>query len=204
MDYSKIAQQSSIDAVTTTLTKGNIAVHAVATKQEALQKIKELIPENADVMTGSSRTLDEIGFTDLLKSGTHTWHNVKEAILKETDPNKQTILRKQSVLASYFLGSVHAVAETGEVVIASASGSQIPSYAFTSDNVIWVVGAQKIVPTYADAIHRLETYVFPLENERMKSTGAPGSSLSMVLTFHKSIMPNRHIHMIIVNETLGF
>ncbi|MFZ2969805.1 MAG: LUD domain-containing protein, partial [Minisyncoccia bacterium] len=131
------------------------------------------------------------------------WKNMKDEILAEKDEKKQSELRKKSILCEYFLGSVHAVSETGEVVIASASGSQLPSYVFSSENVIWVVGAQKIVPTLEEAIKRVRGYVFKLENERMKSIGAQGSTMGKLVIFEKEIMP-RKVTMILVNEKLGF
>lgn len=148
-------------------------------------------------------TLDEIWFIELLKSGNHNWHNMKESIVTETDLANQNELRKQSVSADYFLGSVHAITEDGELLVASASGSQIPSYVFTSQNVIWVVGTQKIVPTLSDAFTRVNEYVFPLEDARLKSTGAEGSVFSMWWIFERNIMPHK-LTMIFVRENLGF
>ena len=45
----------------------------------------------------------------------------------------------------FALGSVHAITRDGTLVIASASGSQLASYAWGAANVIFVVGAQKLV-----------------------------------------------------------
>ena len=182
----------------------NIEVTFVKNKEQALEEIKKTIPNGSELMTGSSITLDQIGFIDLLKSHNHSWKNLKDEIVAEKDPIKQNILRKQSVLADYFLGSVHAIAETGEIVVASGSGSQLPAYVFTSDHVIWVVGAQKIVPTLDEALKRVKEYCLPLEDERMKSTGAPGSAIGKLLIFEKEIMPNRKLKLILVNEVLGF
>lgn len=168
-----------------------------------MEAIKKLIPEGAAVTTGSSTTLNQIGFTDLLKSGHHPWHNLKEAIVNEKDETKKTELRRQSSLAQYFLGSVHALTEDGIAVIASATGSQLAPYAYTADNVIWVVGTQKIVPSLDDAMRRVRDYVFPLEDERMKSTGASGSTFGKWLIFEREIN-QRQIHLILVNEVLGF
>ncbi len=128
----------------------------------------------------------------------------QDIILAEKDEAKQTELRKKSVSSEYFLGSVHAIAETGEMVIASASGSQLPAYVFTSNNVIWVVGAQKIVPTLSDAIKRVREYVLPLEEARMKSEGGWGSTIGKLLIFEKEINPDRKLTLILVNEKLGF
>lgn len=204
MKYDKLASKDVIEKTAQEIKKRGINVEIVNTRKEALEKIKSLIPTGSEVMTGSSTTLEEIGFVDYLKSGKHKWNNLKDKIVSEKDEAKQAELRKKSITAQYFLGSVHAVAETGELLIASASGSQLPSYAFSSDNVIWVVGTQKIVPTLEETFKRLKEYVFPLEDKRMKSVGYPGSTIARMLIFEREIMPNRKLHLIFVNEKLGF
>ncbi len=204
MRYDTLASKESVKKVMEAATRRGINPEFVNTKEEALQRLNKLIAPGAEVMTGSSRTLEEIGFVDLLKSRKHPWKNWKDMILAEKDEAKQMKLRRESVSSDYFLGSVHAVAETGEVVIASNSGSQLPSYAYASKNVIWVVGTQKIVPTLDDALKRVREYVFPLEDARMKSLGYPGSNISKLLIFQKEINPDRKITLLLVNEKLGF
>lgn len=144
MSFNSLPTPETLQKTVAALQARGIHAEVVENKAAALERLKTLIPEGAPVMTGGSTTLTQIGLDDALMSGKHPWKNVKDAILSEKDPAKQQGLRKQSVLSDYFLGSVHAVAETGEVLIASGTGSQIPSFAFTSPNVIWVVGAQKI------------------------------------------------------------
>lgn len=202
--YTNIPTDETIAKVANALRAHNIKTIAVDTKEEALVEIKKLIPQGGSVMNGASQTLQEIGFVDYLKTGEHGWSNVHEEILKEVDPARQARLRKESVFADYFLGSVHAITEAGELVIASASGSQMPSYAYTSDNVIWVAGAQKIVPTINDALVRIKDHVVPLEDARMKGMGRPGTIWAKTLIISSEIMPNRHLTMILVKEKLGF
>ncbi len=204
MDYQTLASKETVEKVIEALKPRGIRAELVETKEEALERIKAMLPEGAELMTGSSTTLEQIGFTDLLKSKNHPWKNLKDEILAEKDPLKQKELRKKSVTAQYFLGSVHAVGENGEVLDASASGSQIPSYAFSSDNIIWVVGAHKIVPTLEDGLERIRKYVLPLEDKRMKILGYPGSTIGKLLIFEQEVMPNRIITLIFVNEKLGF
>lgn len=204
MKYDTLASKEAIKKVMDAVKPRGINPELVNTKEDALNTLKKLIPDGAEVMTGGSTTLKEIGFVDLLKSGKHPWKNWKDIILAEKDEAKQTELRKKSVSSEYFLGSVHAIAETGEMVIASASGSQLPAYVFTSNNVIWVVGAQKIVPTLSDAIKRVREYVLPLEEARMKSEGGWGSTIGKLLIFEKEINPDRKLTLILVNEKLGF
>ncbi|MBI3634111.1 MAG: lactate utilization protein [Candidatus Yonathbacteria bacterium] len=202
--YERLASDETIKKTVASLKERNINAIVVATREEALKKIKDLIPRGAGVMNGSSVTLQEIGFVDYLKNGKHGWNNIHEEILNEKNSKKKAKLRKQSIIAPYFLGSVHAITEGGQVVVASASGSQMPSYAFSSDNVIWVAGAQKIVPDLDSAMRRLNEFVIPLENKRMQSAGYPGTVLGRILIFEREIMPNRHITLILVKEKLGF
>lgn len=202
--YTNIPSDEVIAKVAENLKARNITPIIVDTKEQALAEIKKLIPAGGAVMNGSSQTLQEVGFVDYLKAGQHGWNNVHEEILKEKDTVKQSRLRKESVLADYFLSSVHAVTEDGQVLIASASGSQLPSSAFTSNNVIWVAGAQKIVSTIDAALARIRDHVVPLEDARMKGVGYPGTMWARTLIISGEIMPNRYLTMILVKEKLGF
>lgn len=204
MKYDILASKESIERTMKGLKTRGINPIFVDTKEDALNRLKELIPAGSEIMTGGSTTLDQIGFTEILIHGKHRWKNLKDAILKEKDPVIQNELRKKSVTAGYMIGSIHAVVETGEVLVVNATGSSIPSYSFSSDNVIWVVGTQKIVPTVEEGFKRLREYCFPLEDNRMKSLGYTGSALGKFLLFEKEINPDRKVTLIFVNEKLGF
>jgi len=202
--YEALALKGAVNKAKKELEKRGIKVEFINTKEGTLKRLKELIPKNSEVMIGGSTTLEQIGFVNLLKSKNHPWVNLKDKILAEKDKNKQNELRRLSVTSQYFIGSVHAVSQTGEVLVASASGSQIPSYAFSSDNVIWVVGTHKITKNLKDAFDRVRNYALPLEDKRMKSIGYSGSTIGKLLIFEREIMPNRKITLIFVNEKLGF
>jgi L-lactate utilization protein LutC len=204
MKYDTLASKEVIKRSMEALKARNVNVELVNTKEDALRKINALIPPGKEVMTGGSTTLDQIGLTDLLISGKHPWKNLKDQILSEKDPVKQMEFRKKSITSEYFLGSVHAVAQTGEVLIVNATGSSLPSYAFSSDNVIWIVGTQKIVPTLEEGFKRIREYCVPLEDKRMKSIGYAGTTIGKYLIFEREINENRKINLIFVNEKLGF
>lgn len=205
MNYETLADAETIKKTVEALGGRGVGALVVENKKEALEKIKTLIPKGASVMNGSSTTLQEIGFVDYLKSGNHGWKNLHEEILAEKDSAKQAMLRKQAVLSDYYLGSVHAVAETGQLVIASNSGSQLPHIVFTSPNLIFVVGAQKLTPNLDTALSRVREYVLPLEDQRMKSVGMGGSAISKLLIFEREqAFMGRKVYVIFVNEKLGF
>ncbi len=156
-------------------------------------------------MNGSSVTLEQIGFVEYLKSGNHGWNNLHAAIVAEKDPVKQKELRKQAINSDYYLGSVHALTETGEFVVGSNSGSQLPHIVFSSPNLIFVVGTQKIVPTLSDAMKRLEDYVVPLENKHMQEKHGVNTTLAKIVIFKKeNLRMGRKVRMILVKEPLGY
>jgi hypothetical protein len=207
MDYETLAGKDSIEKTIKGLAERNVEAVVVKNGAEALEKIKSFIPANASVMNGASTTLDQIGFVEYLKSGKHGWNNLHEGILAEKDPAKQTQLRKLALLSDYYLGSVHALAETGEFVVASQSGSQLPHIIFSSANLILVASTKKIVPTLADAQRRLEEHVIPQEDARMKKAYGPqsGTRLAKQVTFHyEAPYLNRKVRMLLVEENLGF
>ena len=205
MNYTTLATQEVVAKTAEALRANGIETFVVDTRTAALQKIKELIPTGASVMNGSSVTLEQIGYIDYLKSGTHGWNNLHETILAEKDQAKQAQLRKQATLSDYYLGSVHALTETGEFFVASNTGSQLPHIVFTSPNLILVVSTQKIVPTLAEAMKRLIEYVFALGDKRLREKFDVGTMLSKIVIFKKeNPRLGRKIRMILVAEKLGF
>jgi L-lactate utilization protein LutB len=205
MEYTTLKSRAEVEKVISNLKERNIEGVYVETKEDALTKIKEWIPQGASVMNGSSTTLQEIGFIEYLKSGIHGWRNLHEEILAEKDPAKQAQLRRESVLSDYYLGSVHALSEAGELVIASNTGSQLPHIVYTSPNLIFVVSTEKIMPTLEDARKRLREHVIPLEDKRMQAAYQTGTHLSRELVFYyEQPFTKRNIRVIFVNEKLGF
>lgn len=204
MQFNTLATAQQIHNTVRALHAKGIKTIEVSSKGEALEAIKKLIPANASVMNGSSVTLEQIGFVDYLKAGTHGWNNLHAAIVAEKDPAKQAVLRKQSVLSDYYLGSVHALAENGEFIIASNTGSQLPHIVFTSSHLIFVVSTKKIVPTLAIGMQRLEEYVIPLENKHMmQKFGSPTSLNKIVIFKNENPRMGRTVYMILVPEDLG-
>ena len=206
MNVNSLPDEKSIETAAAAVKARGIAVEIVGTRADALERVKSIIPAGATVMTGASLTLKEIGFEDYLISKAHPWKNLKEDIVAEKDPAKQAALRRQAILADYFLGSVHAVAESGELVIASASGSQLGPYAFSASNVVWVVGVQKITKNLDDGIRRVKEYIMPHENERMKAMtgGKMGTMLGKLMIIERETpFLGRSFTLLLVREPTG-
>jgi LUD domain len=102
----------------------------------------------------------------------------------------------------YALGSVHAVTRDGTLVTASASGSQLASYAWGAANVILVAGAQKLVPTLAAAHERIYQHSLPLEDARAQAAYGQHSQVAKILEIHTEL-PGR-IHVVLIGQQVGF
>ncbi len=205
MAYDTLASKDTVTKTIAALEGHNFRAEVVATKEEALARVKELIPAGASVMNGSSRTLEEIGFVEYLKAGEHGWNNLHAGILKEQDPAEQAKLRRESTVSDFYLGSAHAVTEEGELFFASNSGSQLPHLAFSSPNVILVVGTHKIVPTLKDVEGRMHDRIIPLEDENMRQKYGTGTSWNKSLILHnENPHMGRTVRVIFVEEVLGF
>jgi hypothetical protein len=161
--WSSIPAEQEIVATIAAIEGNNIRVIRVKDGAVALLKIKEMIPPGAEVMSGSSTTLIEIGFEDFMRSQ-KGWKNLRAAIASESNGELRNDLRRRSVTAEYFLSGVNAIAKTGHLVGCDSSGSRVGAWLFGAKNLILASGVNKIVPTLQDALERIRDYVYPLEN----------------------------------------
>lgn len=200
-----LAGEASERKTVSSLQSKGYDVIVLSKKEEVLGKIKELIPVGSSVMNGSSVTLEQIGYSDYLKNGKHGWIDLHARVGSETDSVKRRALRNEAVHADFYVGSVHALVEDGTYLNASNTGSQLPHIAFTSPNIIFVVGTHKIVQTTAEALHRIETYVLPLENDHMMKLYQTGSALNKILfSLADARFLKRRIIFILVRDVVGF
>ncbi|HMF31301.1 MAG TPA: lactate utilization protein [Candidatus Lokiarchaeia archaeon] len=201
--WAKMPSPETVDNTAAAIEERGFNVIRVDTKDEAFEKLKEILPDGAEVMTGSSTTLYQIGFMDYYISGDNPWVRLGPEIFTEKDPQVQATLRRKAVTAEYMLGSVNAIAETGELVACDMSGSRVSAYPFAAKNLILVAGVQKITRNLQEAMQRVREYVLPLESERaMNAYGIPSGLGKWVILEHE-YNPNR-ITVMLVNEALGF
>ncbi len=203
MNFTKLATQEQMDKAIKALSENGIEVVIAENKNEAKEKVLNMIPEGSEVMDMTSISLLESGIThEIEKSGKYI--SVKNKLYSLNRETHKKEMNELGATSDYTLGSVHAVTEGGEIVIASNTGSQIPAYAYGSPRVIWVVGTQKIVKDMNTAMQRVYDYVLPLESERAhKAYGVTGSNVSKILILNKEVIPKR-ITIVLVKENIGF
>ena len=201
-EFSRLASAAQIERTMQALEANNIHTILAENGAVAKKKLFEILPGDAEVFTSNSVTLNALGISDEIdKSGHYVSVRAK---LGEMDPKTQTReMQKMGATPEYMIGSVHAVTETGRILIASLSGSQLAGYAAAAEHIIWVVGTQKIVPTLEEGIRRLQEYTLPLEDARAFKAYGIHSSINKLLIVKKEVIPGRTT-MILVKENLGF
>lgn len=203
MNYKQMPSKDSVNKAVESLTKNGMTAHVVSNNEEAKTLALSLIPKGSPVMTMTSETLRELGIEQVINEG-KDYISLKTKLYSMDRATQSHEMQELGAAPEYAIGSVHAITEDGEVIIASNTGSQLPAYAYGAEHVIWIVGAQKIVGSLELGLKRLKDYVLPLESERArKAYGVPGSNISKMLIINREVNPGR-VNIIIVNEVLGF
>jgi hypothetical protein len=200
--FARLASDEQIARAVAALEAHNIHAVVAENGEEAKRQFFELVPEGAEVFLGASVTLETLGIRETIdKSGKYDALRPKMFAMNRETQGRE--IRKLVGAPDFAAGSVQAVTEDGQVLIASNTGSQIGPYASGAGKVIWVVGAQKIVKDVNEGMQRIHEYVVPLEEQHMQQLYHVSTNVSKVLIVSKEIRPNRTT-MIIVKERVGF
>ena len=196
------ATVESINRTIEALADRNVDAVLVESREAALAKLIELVPEGCEVFVSTSETLDTIGYTDYMH-GNDRYINLHDQMLAQPDAASQREFRRTTTTAEYFVGSVQAIAETGEIVVASGSGSQIGAFAYGARRVIMVAGTQKICPTLAEAEARTRGYTLELHDRWLEGRGSGPAPIGKFLVMEHEPVVGR-ITMILIPESLGW
>ena len=201
-EFARLAADEQIERARVALEENGIRVQVAEHGEEAEQMVFDLLPEGAEVFTASSQTLEQLGIPEAL-SQSEQYNLVRDQLEKMDKKTQKREMEELGATPEYILGSVHAVTEDGQVLVASNTGSQLAPYAASAAHVIWVVGAQKIVRDMDEAVRRIDEYAYPREDERLREAMGVPSAVNKVLLINKEIKKDRTT-MIIVKEELGY
>ncbi len=169
---------------------------------KALDLLIGMVPDGAEIFNCTSESLDAIGYTEYLENCIR-YNDLHKALVAEQDPNQQRELRRLASVAEYVVGSVQAIAETGEVVIASSSGSQMGAYSYGAKHLILVAGTQKICPTLEAALERVRGYSLARHEEWQVGQGRSPRPMGKLMILENEANPDR-IKMVLIKEDLGW
>ncbi|MCR5268256.1 MAG: lactate utilization protein [Lachnospiraceae bacterium] len=186
----------------------NMSGYYAATKEEALKKALELIPEGSTVTMGGAMSAHEIGLVDALKNGSYLF------IDRDAESDRRTAMLK-AYDADVFLSSVNAMTEDGVLVNIDGNANRVSAIAQGPRKVIFIVGINKICNDVDAAMKRARNVAAPINAQRFglntpcAKTGSclncksPDTICCQFLITRYSKHANR-IHVILVNDNLGF
>jgi hypothetical protein len=191
-----------LERAATALTAHGFTVEVLDDAAAARTRVKDLIPEGASVFTGASETLRLSGIDEDINAGGR-YRAIKPRVLAMDRATGADNIRRLLASPDVIVGSVAAVTETGSLVVASGSGSQLPGYAGGAARAIWIVGAQKVVPDLSTALRRVEDHALPLETARAQEVYGQPSAINRLLILNAEPHPGRGT-VLLLREAIGF
>src|SRR5690349_4388125 len=199
--FTTLPDEHALTETVTALEEHGFSVEVVDDLDAARQAVLARIPHGSSVMTNTSVTLQETGIADAVNDG-GPYDSARNRMFALDFATQAQQMKAIGGQPDYALGSVHAITRDGTLVIASASGSQLASYAWGAANVIFVVGAQKLVPTPEAARERIYQHSLVLEDARAVAAYGQHSYVGKIMEIHQEL-PGR-IHIVLVREPAGF
>jgi len=200
--FGTVADEVSVKRTVAALEANGVIVLRAPDAAAAKRIVIDLIPEGSQVYHGASQTLDVVGVADEIDKS-ERYEPLRPRIWTMDRKTQADEIRRLGAAPDVMLGSVHAVTETGSLVAASMSGSQLGPYVSGAGRVILVVGTQKIVRDLEEGLARIDEYAYPLEDARAQAAYGIRSAVNKVLVINREITPGR-ITVVLVDEVLGF
>ena len=199
--FTALPDDQTLAATVVALEEHGFSVEVVDDLDAAREAVLALIPEGSSVMTNTSVTLQDTGIADAINNG-GAYVSARNTMMALDFATQLQEMKAIGGQPDFALGSVHAVTRDGALFIASASGSQLASYAWGAANVIFVVGAQKLVPTAEAARQRILEHSLKLEDARAYAAYGQNSFVGKILEIHQEL-PGR-IHVVLIRQSVGF
>jgi hypothetical protein len=200
-DFIAPASDAELDRLAANLRARNFEVVIVQTGAEAKADVLKRIPDGARIHSGKSKTLEDIGLFDTLM-GSDDYDFVRKQTMKLDRVTQRRDMVKLGATPDLMINSVQAVTEAGQLVIVSASGSQIGAISGGAEKVILVVGSQKLVANLDAAFQRIREHVFPYEDARLREMLGIGTVWTRTLIMEAEFTAGRTT-VVLVKEPVG-
>ncbi len=186
----------------------NMTGYYAASKEEALSLALSLIPEGSKVTMGGAMSAHEIGLVWALKEGNY------EFIDRDEYEDKRAAML-MAYDADVFLASVNAMTEDGVLINIDGNANRVSAIAQGPKKVVFIVGMNKVCSDVDGALKRARNVAAPINAQRFglntpcSKTGScmncksPDTICCQFLITRYSRHKDR-IHVILVNDTLGF
>jgi hypothetical protein len=198
--FAKPADHEALTRAAKGLQERNYTTHIVDTAADARALVRDLLPRDKPIFTANS---ESVRLTGLLADidETDEFVSVRD-LLADADPADVRAQITIGATPDVIVGSVHAVTEDGAMVVTSFSGSQLGPYAAGAEQVIYLVGGQKIVPDLDTAMRRVRDHSLPIVRNVMRERGMD-SFMGKTLILEREFLPGRAT-VVLIREAIGF
>lgn len=195
----------------------HIAEDAAAAKDIVLGDIIPELVNEYKVKTasfGGSMTLVHSGIYEGVKK-----HPLFEEVLDTYDtsaPRFEVLaLRRQALLADVFLTSTNALTMDGKLVNLDGTGNRVAALAYGPKSVVIIAGRNKLADSLDAALHRVKHHAAPINAMRLdrktpcvktlrcEDCSSP-DRICNTWTITEKSWPKGRIHVVLVNEDLGY
>lgn len=201
-EFTQLASEEQIARTVQALQAHGIRAVVFESGEEARRYVLDQIPDGAQVYNSPSRTLESIGLAEEIEHPTR-FQSVRAQLHALDRVTQRSEMRRLGVSPDVLVGSVQAITEQGEALLASATGSQLGPAASGAGAVIWVVSTQKLVRSLEDGLRRIRERCLPLESERTQQAYGQASAINKLLIINGEVYPGR-ITIVLVKQCLGF
>ena len=186
----------------------NMTGYYAKTKEEALKKALELIPEGSSVTMGGCMSAREIGLVDALKAGNYNF------IDRDNYEDKRAAMLL-AYDADVYIASANGMSDDGVIVNIDGNSNRVSAIAQGPKKVVFIVGMNKVGGDTDYALKRARNVAAPTNAQRFglntpcAKTGScmncksPDTICCQFLITRFSRHKDR-IHVILVDENLGF
>ena len=209
--YRKCYDQKRGQKLVENLRKRHFEACYCDTRQEALEKALQQIPEGTSVGWGGATSAEEIGLLNVLRHGNYL------AVDRDTakTPEERDQMMHTCLLADTFITGANAISLDGQMVNIDGMGNRVAAIVYGPRKVLVIAGMNKVVDTLEDAVTRARTVAAPVNKQRFAGetpcgvTGTCADCLSEgcicnQLLITRNCRPAGRISFILVGEELGF
>jgi hypothetical protein len=201
IDFESPATEDQLQALAGRLRGRNFEVVIVDSLSDIKAEVMKRLPEGVLVHSGKSKTLEDAGvFAELMESD--RWTFVRKQTMKMDRATQRDEMRRAGAAPDVMLGSVQAITVAGQLVVATASGSQVGPHASGAGRVVLVIGSQKVVPHLDAALRRINDHVTPYEDARLMEQLGVHTMLTRVLIMEREFLAGRTT-VILVRQPVG-
>lgn len=179
--------------------------------QEAIEKVKELVPEGSSISWGGTMTFSESGVKAMLTGG--NYHIIDRDTAKT--PEERRKIYQEIVGSDYFFMSANAITVDGELINIDGNGNRLAPFMHGPEHVIVLAGMNKVVSDVEAGFKRTRQCACPPNAARLHTSTpcetagfcadchVPGSMCCQLVVTRRSRHTGR-IKVILIGEELGF